>query len=242
VKLTISPQCKQLFACKFKVTPLCGEFEKASSVPQTPKDWKTVLEKALLFRNAYKSSEAEEYVIDVRKIEEDTAYMASEGIKPDLVIHCEVRVLLHIFKIEKEMPGTSKAYTYIGVSKLSCRGCRAFFISFNRVHKTHFVTKGSHNKSYWPWQFPPSFPNSDRVLSRTYHYIARHWADFYDGYVVRQVLPAPDSAAQTSTSGSHGPNNTLDSTKQTDTSGSPDPANQDEYPDLNSIEERWTQV
>ena len=76
VKLTISPQCKQLFACKFKVTSLCGEFEKASSVPQTPKDWETVLEKALLFRNAYKPSEAEEYVINVRRIEEDTAFMA----------------------------------------------------------------------------------------------------------------------------------------------------------------------
>jgi OTT_1508-like deaminase len=226
VKLTISPQCKQLFACKFKVTPLCGEFEKASSVPQTPKDWKTVLEKALLFRNAYKSSEAEEYVIDVRKIEEDTAYMASEWIKPELVIHCEVRVLLHIFKIEKEMPGTSKAYTYIGVSKLSCRGCQAFFESFNREHGTRFVTRGSHGKSYWPWQFPqfpPSLPRSDTVLRETYRTIADRWVVDYDGYTVYRVALGPDSEAQSGTSGSYTNEPTPDLTAQTSASDNPIP-------------------
>jgi hypothetical protein len=77
------------------------------------------------------------------------------------------------------------------------------------------------------------------VLSRTYRFIAKRWVDFYDGYV---VLPAQDSAAQTSTSGSHGPGNTLDSTKQTGTSGSPHPANQNEYPDVNSIVESWALV
>jgi hypothetical protein len=202
-KLANSPQCKQLFTFKFKVIPLRGQVSKAISVPQTPKDWETVFEKALLFRNRHKPEEGEDYVIDEEKIEEDTAYMAREAIKRDLVIYCEVGILLHIFKTENENPGILKAYTYVGVSKLYCRGCRAFFEAFNRVHETRFVTKGSHSKSYWPWQFPLSFPESDLVRFHTYHFIAQRWVGSYDGYMVRRVPLSPDSDAQTGTSGSY---------------------------------------
>ena len=205
LKLANSPQCKHLFAFKFEVIPLRGQVAKAISVPRTPKDWETVFEKALLFRNGYKPEEVEKYVIDAEKIEEDTAYMAREAIKRDLVIHCEVRILLHIFKTENEIPGIPKAYTYIGVSKLSCRGCRAFFDSFNIAHGTRFVTKGSHNKSYWPWQFPQSFPKSDMVLSTTYQFIAQRWVGSYDGYMVRRSPLSPDSDPQSGTSGSYSP-------------------------------------
>src|SRR5271154_2898636 len=131
--------------------------------------------------------------------------MARETIKRDLVLHCEVRILLHIFKTENEFPSIPKAYTYVGVTKLSCRGCRAFFEAFNRMHRTRFVTKGSHSKSYWPWQFPPSFPKSDIVLFHTYHFIAQRWVGSYDGYMVHRVPLSPDSDAQSSTSGSYIP-------------------------------------
>jgi hypothetical protein len=205
VKLANSPQCQQLFTYKFKVIPLPGQVSQASSVPQTPKDWESVFEKALLFRNYHKLEEGEDYVIDVEKIEKDTAYMARGTIGRDLVIHCEVRILLHIFNTENENPDIPKAYTYVGVSKLSCRGCHAFFEAFNRVHKTRFVTKGSHSKSYWPWQFPPSFPESDIVRFHTYHFIARRWVGSYDGYMVHRALLSPDSDAQTGSSGSYTP-------------------------------------
>jgi hypothetical protein len=199
-KLPQSSRCKQLFTFEFTVKALYGQVSKANSVPQTPKDWETVFEKALLFRND-QGLDGEDYVIDIEKIEEDTAYMAREAIKRDLVIHCKVRILVYIFKTEDEVPSTPKAYTYIGVLKLSCRGCRAFFTAFNRVHNTRFVTKGSHNKSCWPWQFPQSFPKSETVLSLTYSFIAQRWVGSYDGYVVQLVPLAPDSDAQTDTGG-----------------------------------------
>ena len=237
MKLANSPQCKQLLTFKLEATPLPGQVSKAISVPQTPKDWETVFEKALLFRNKYKIQGQENYVIDTKKMEEDTAYMARNAIKRDLVIHCEVRILLHIFKTENENenPSIPKAYTYVGVSKLSCTGCHAFFDAFNRVHETRFVTKGSHRKSYLQWQFPPSFPKSDMVLFYTYFLIAPLWVGFYDGYMVKRVSLASDSTAQTGTSGSYVPNLTPDSTEQIGTSGS-HPTNQDENALLNSAE------
>ena len=124
--------------------------------------------------------------------------MASEAIKRDLIVHCEVKILTHIFETEAETPDIPKAYTYIGVSKLCCRGCHSFFESFNAIHATCFTTKGPHNKSYWPWQFPQSVPGG--VLFHTYLSIAERWIESYSGYTVKWVSPVPDSDAQ---SGSH---------------------------------------
>ena len=251
-KLAYSPYCKHLFTFKFKVIPIRGQVSKAISGPQTPKDWETVFEKALLYRNRYKGPTEEEYVIDEEKIEKDTADIAKKAIKLDLVIHCEVKILLHIFKTENEIPSTSKtknkipstfktkneipgipkAYTYIGVSKLSCRGCCAFFDAFNIANQTHFVTKGSHSKSYWPWQFPHGVPNGDAVLSDTYRFIAHHWVGSYDGYKVKQVPLTPDS------DGSHLPN----LTEETGISGSPHSTNQDEYAVINLLAQRLAKV
>ena len=234
-RLANSPQCKFLFTFEFMVTPLPGQVAEAISVPRTPENWETVLERAVIYRNGSKPKGGEEYVINIKQVEEDTAYMAQEAIKRDLVIHCEVRILLHIFETETE--NTPKAYTYIGVSKLSCRGCHAFFESFNSVHKTHFVTKGAHNKSYWPWQFPDSFPESDEVLKDTYHFIAHHWVGYYEGYEVKEVLLDADSDAQSSGSQSHVPKILPGSTQQTSTSG--DPTNQDKAAFLDSLEKRF---
>ena len=199
-KAANSPQCKRLFAFAFKVNPLPAQEFTAKSVPQTSKEWETILEKALLFRNLHKHRTQGSFVIDIKKVKEDTAYMATEAIKHKLVVHCEVKILTHIFKTEAEISGTPKAYTYIGVSKLSCLGCQAFFESFNDIHGTSFTIKGSHSKSYWPWQFPLSFAEKDAVLFRTYWSIAEHWVESYNGYKAKRVSLAPDSEAQTSSS------------------------------------------
>jgi len=197
LKAANSPQCRHLFTFEFKIKDLPVQEGKAVTVPQTSRDWETVLENALLFRNSHKEEGQGNYLIDIEKIKEDTAYLASEALKRNLVVHCEVKILTHIFKTETESGGTPKAYTYIGVSKLSCRGCQAFFNSFNDVHATHFTTKGSHSKSYWPWQFPPSFAKKNEVLSRTYQFIAKRWVESYGGYTVGRASLAQDSEAQT---------------------------------------------
>jgi len=194
LKAANSPQCKNLFTFEFKVKALPAQ-ELHVGVPRSSKEWEAILEKALAFRNYHKGKR--NFLIDIEKVKEDTTYMAREATKQDLVIHCEVKILTHIFKTE-ETPNVPKAYTYIGVSKLSCQGCQAFFSAFNAEHATHFTTKGSYGKSYWPWQFPPSFAKRDAVLFRTYQFIAYHWVKSYSGYKVKRVPLAPDSEAQSS--------------------------------------------
>jgi len=196
-----SPQCKHLFTFEFEINALPVLVSKAVNVPQTSEEWELVLEEALLFRNAIEGKTHGNYVINVKRVNEDTAYMAEDAISRDLVVHCEVKILTHIFKTEAENPGIPKAYTYIGVSKLSCRSCQAFFEAFNDTHATRFVVKGSHSKSYWPWQFPElSFANMDAVVYFTYQSIAKRWANSYNGYIVKEEPHQPDSEAQSSAS------------------------------------------
>jgi len=195
LKAANSPQCRHISAYKFKVNALPAQQSKVATVPQTSKQWKTILENALRFRNANKERTQGDFVIDIKKAKEDTEYLARNrnAIKRDIVVHCEIKILTHIFKTEAENPGTPKAYTYVGVSKLSCLGCQAFFEAFNNA----YGTKGSQSKSYWPWQFPPSFVE---VLPRTYRLIATHWVESYSGYRAKRVPFAPDSEAQTGSS------------------------------------------
>jgi len=192
-----SPQCRHLFTYEFNVKALAKEASEAHSVPETAEQWETVLEKALLFRNINKNDGQGNFLIDIKKVKKDTAYMASGEITRNLIVHCEVKILTDIFENETEITGTPKAYTYVGVSKLSCLGCQALFRAFNAKHGTKFTTKGSHSKSYWPWQFPPqTFATNHEILSLAYRFIANHWVESYTGYTVKRSHLGQDSDAQ----------------------------------------------
>jgi len=205
LKAAISPQCRHLFTYEFNVKTLAKEASEAHSVPETAEQWETVLEKALLFRNSNKNYGQGNFLIDIKKVKEDTAYMASGEITRNLIVHCEVKILTDIFKTETEITGTPKAYTYIGVSKLPCLGCQALFQAFNAKHGTRFTTKGSHSKSYWPWQFPPqTFATSHEILSLAYRFIADHWVESYTGYTVKRSRLGQDSSPQSTVEIVHG--------------------------------------
>jgi hypothetical protein len=139
--------------------------------------------------------------MDLDVIAADTAYLAKDYISKHLVVHCDTKLLVAIHKAEQEKPSLSKAFTYIGVSKLSCNGCDCFFRAFNCIHTTAWYTKGSHGKSYHPWQFPPqAFPKRDAVLKWTYGIIVNQWAKSYNGYRHKYVPVVPDSTAQSAPS------------------------------------------
>jgi hypothetical protein len=98
-------------------------------------------------------------------------------------------------------PNLPKAYSYIGVSKLSCNGCDSFIKAFNRENGSHWITKGCHGKSYYPWMFPQPFPSYEPVLLSTYSDIVVRWVNSYRGYAVSSVSLKPDSTDQSSRSG-----------------------------------------
>ena len=46
------------------------------------------------------------------------------------------------------------AFSYLGVSKLSCSPCQAWIEAYNKRDWSKFYTRGSHGKWYWPWAIP----------------------------------------------------------------------------------------
>lgn len=200
VKVSMSPQCRHLFHYEFNLHSVPATMSKAHTIPQSAKDWEDVLERALSRRNKSQQDSnlalaPELKLLKMSTITKDTAYMCREQIGKDLVIHCEVKLLLLIARLESENPSLAKAYSYLGVSKLSCHGCHVFIEAYNRIHGTRFMTRGTHGKSYWPWQFPKNFPKHEATTAQMYALLANIWGDHYNGYEIKMTELSQDSTA-----------------------------------------------
>lgn len=116
-RAAFSSSCRHMFLLSFKQHAIPSMSSRAQSVPQTANDWETVLEKALSFQNNQErhNYQFEPKVMCMSVIMRDTTYMAQEDISKDLVMHCEMKILLAIAEAEANNPHLAKAYSYIGV-------------------------------------------------------------------------------------------------------------------------------
>lgn len=119
--------------------------------------------------------------MDMHVISADAAYMSREAISMHTAVHCELKIALQAIR------GGNKMYSYIAVSKLSCRGCQVWLQAFNKVHYTRFCTRGSHGKAYYPWQLPQNSPCSSEITEKAYHLLASPWLTTYHKYRPKKV-------------------------------------------------------
>lgn len=196
VNTAMSPRCRRLFSYGFTLTTLPEMATKLPSIAQTEKDWENVLDMAVAYNNI--NGKIAPRLLDVGVIGHHTALMAKGAITRSLNVHCEIKLLTAIHRTQEVQPTIPKAYTYIGVSKLSCNGCDSFIKAFNNVNATRWVTKGCHGKSYYPWMFPQPFPSHDAVLVFMYSIMVERWVNSYRGYTVSSIPFEPDSTDQSS--------------------------------------------
>ncbi|KAJ9313780.1 hypothetical protein DTO271D3_5874 [Paecilomyces variotii] len=197
VKAAVSLSCRPLFTFTTSVIDLPESSASLPQRPQKPEDWEAVLEDALGWYNEEnKRNNTLTRVMNIEVIAQDTVFMAKQDISRTAVVHCEVKLLAAIESEQRDNPGLPKAYTYIGMSKLSCTGCDSFFRAFNTVHNTTWTTRGSHGKSYYPWMFPETVPKREDVLKATYYNVVSRWVTSYKGYVP-QFVPRAQSARST---------------------------------------------
>lgn len=196
-RATVSVNTRHLLACRCTLDSLREQSTRLANVPTTTSDWERVLRDALAYENL-RSDPGKQgtLVMDMNVIRKDTAQMGKTTISKNNSVHCEVKLLVSIERHERAQPGIPKAFTYIGVSKLSCHGCDSFIRAFNTVHRTSWVTKGAHRKSYYPWMFPPGTPAEEPVRIRTYTNLAFAWAKSYTGYRQQHISLVPDSTAE----------------------------------------------
>ncbi|KAJ9299939.1 hypothetical protein DTO271G3_2823 [Paecilomyces variotii] len=185
VKAAISPRRRDFFTCDLSLTPIAMLSGRLPHIAENASDWKRVLEESLAYYNSFSdltNLTGPGQVLDLRVTDADATYMAQEAVSKDVIVHCETKLLAAIEKAQNEGGNVPKAFTYIGVSKLSCHGCACFFAAYNRVHGTSWRTGGSHRKSYYAWMFPPVIQRKHQVLTTTYATISAKWVNSYRGY------------------------------------------------------------
>ena len=108
------------------------------------------------------------------------------------LIHCECRLALHFLT---QPPSLPRPYSYIGVSKLSCRACDIFLTAVNRVFRSNFTTKGSYLKWYYPWRFPAFPRRGTEVAEAMYKELCRVFSRSYYGFCIMRKRILSDSDA-----------------------------------------------
>ena len=82
-------------------------------------------------------------------------------------VHCECGLIQYLQTKHCDSWDNVPAFSYIGVSKLSCSACRVWIEAFNELGGPKFYTRGSHGKWYFPWGMPmPEGPLKEKMRKK----------------------------------------------------------------------------
>ena len=196
-RAAVSPQYKDIFNKTPNIVGLPEEHREINTFPRSADQWELAMERPMSYYNQLPPHISSRRVMDMTVISRDCLEIARRPCPRSSPVHCEVKLLLHLFDEEKQSTNPKPpAYPYIGLSKLSCLGCFNFLLTFNEVLGTRFVTKGTHSKAYFPWGFPESCVEHDQLVDQFYMRLTSHLVPWYNGYVPENVPLAPDATAQ----------------------------------------------
>lgn len=94
----------------------------------------------------------------------DLASHYSQSTSYSCPIHCECSLIAHLEK-NRDAQNCTPAFSYIGVSKLSCLPCSLWICAFNKRGGRQYRTRGSHGKWCWPWGAPPGLKFDTAALT-----------------------------------------------------------------------------
>ena len=79
--------------------------------------------------------------------------------------HCQCALAHYLTMRHGDSWDNISAFSYIGVSKLSCSACRIWLEAFNGVGQQKIYTRGCHGKWYWPWGMPSAEESLEDILA-----------------------------------------------------------------------------
>lgn len=148
------------------------------SLPNSTDEWRDVVNYALESINKAKEQACVELYEEIpSKVTSDIKKIINKPCNHQIYAHCECTLLAHM-----HANWDQKFLSYIGVSKLSCRGCFFTMQAVNTVYQTNFHTQGCHNKWYYPWAVPSSFAADKAVTSEVYSNLAGRFGSVYAGF------------------------------------------------------------
>lgn len=99
--------------------------------------------------------------------QEDDALGLAERFEKNICVcspHCACALTQYLTTRHGDSWDNVPAFSYIGVSRLSCGACRVWFEALNEVGQQRFYTRGSHGKWYMPWAIPRAKESSEKVM------------------------------------------------------------------------------
>jgi hypothetical protein len=128
---------------KLKVIPVDHQTPLSEKMPSNREEWEQLRE------NIY-----DRYVPDDKDLrdekKEEAAIDRLVGMK-EPAVHCECALVSYI---HRHRDASYPVFSYIGVSKLSCKPCQLWLSAYNLHSNTRYCTKGSHDKWYLGWKTP----------------------------------------------------------------------------------------
>ena len=169
------PRYRFIFRATFTVTrlePRMGEH----NIPDSTTGWEAVISRLLEEKNRRKQDDEHEYELDEEVVQMHTKLLTEKHSHPKAYVHNECLIIRNLLLLP-----TPRAYSYIGVSKLSCRGCFEYIRAANSVHGTRFITRGWDQKWTFPWGFA-SIQKEDKVAAKMYNGVATMLSRTYWGF------------------------------------------------------------
>jgi hypothetical protein len=123
---------------------ICAVLGRAQNVklPASQNEWKSFLKVASGEEGAWQED-------DARKL-----FKKFGSLERECPVHCECGLIQYLQTKHGDSWDNVPAFSYIGVSKLSCSACRVWIEAFNELRGPKFYTRGSHGKWYFPWGMP----------------------------------------------------------------------------------------
>ena len=173
-----SPRMLPWFQSQLEVEPIAPSEPLNFLLPNSPDEWREVVNSALESINKAKEQACVELYEEISsKVISDIKKIITKPCNQQVYVHSECILLAHMFANRDQgfLP-------HIGVSKLSCRGCFLTIQAVNTVHQTNFHTNGCHNKWYYPWAVPSSLAADQAVTSEIYSNLADRFGSVYAGF------------------------------------------------------------
>jgi hypothetical protein len=147
VRFACSPRMRKLIGnTKLQFIPVVHQSPLSKTWPSNREEWEQLRE------NIYDRYIQEDK--DYRdKKKEKAAIDRLVGMTKALGVHCECALVSYI---HRNPDSSFPAFSYIGVSKLSCKPCHLWLSAYNLHAKSGggYYTRGSHDKWYLGWKTP----------------------------------------------------------------------------------------
>lgn len=197
-----SPRLRQYFTKEFTITTVDPTDPLPFQLAKSEDAWQAVINKALQeFNKAKLEQGEEEFEAVATKTKSDAQRLATRALSATNHVHCECTLLSYMLA-----HGSERYISYIGKSKLCCRGCFHLIGAANTIYGTNFATKGCHHNWYYPWTIP-HFPvaKESAVVTCVYGEIAWSFGHTYSGFRSKTQSVLSDSEPASLSSDDHEP-------------------------------------